>query len=86
MDDIFLWMLFGVRQACKDLSLSDLRSLNLYVKLGMDPRKQPWYETVKGLFTEADGSKVHHCTMESISIVCAERLFDERDSFVGGLR
>lgn len=76
-------VLTGVRQATKDLTIDELVALCLLAWAGVDPREMDWYEKVKGLFTEAGGTKVHSEVMKALDIIITERICGEEEDCNG---
>lgn len=56
------------------LETKDLVRLNLHVTSGWNPIELPFYETVKPLFTEAAGTKMHPAMESALFIIVRARL------------
>src|SRR6516165_1053680 len=64
----------GVVMAAKKLTDEELNALCMVVMSGTDPRHVIGYEKVKYLFTEQDGTKMHHDARISFESYAAVRL------------
>ncbi len=63
-----------VAVAMKELDDGELTDLNLTVLFGYDPRTKPWYEKVKHLFDQENGTKMHEETKNALASVVLRRM------------
>lgn len=75
MTDTFALTAASVAIATKQLSLDELVKLNMCVQVNWgDPRDLPFYDKVRGLFTENSGSEMHNDVKEALARVVLYRL------------
>jgi hypothetical protein len=67
-------MYASVKMTCDQLADIELAMLNNFAQLGMNPKGQPWYSKVDGLFTESGGTKAHGEILDALAWVVNQRL------------
>ncbi len=67
-------MVAAVEMACEGLSDMELAVLNNVAQVDWNPKGYPWYEKVRYLFTDLDGTRMHQATKDALASVVLERL------------
>lgn len=74
MSQINLHVRIGVKLAIDQLTDEELLALIVAVNVGKDPRNIIGYDKVKGLFTVADGTKMHSDVEHVFASIANQRI------------